>query len=610
MDNNLNYSSEVRKKILSMLMFQLYSDERTIYREYVQNALDSINKAIDTRVLNQAKDGVVTIDIDARHKVIKIKDNGAGIDSANAVRTLLDISPSTKDGVTQAGMYGIGRLVGGGYCHELIFRTSARGENIGTQIIFDVDRIWQMVEKDKEDYLATYVINECTKRESIPAEESDHFFEVELKGVKDDAAPSLLDVGAIVDYLREVAPVEYKPEFKNTLIYKSTADAPEFKSLHENLEKIQILVGETRIQKQYGLSIKGTKDKINNLEYFKIEDSTFGLLGWGWYALTKYTIQIPKDDKLAGIRLRAHNIQIGDANLLSGTKYWKEDRSNSYFYGEFFVTHRNIRPNGARDGLVPTPESRALENGLRKYFENLKTLYTKANEAKKSIDKIREGIQRIDVVQNPKDYNAKDLINNRGIGKFEKLLKTAGFEAIKRMLLLYQPDFLEAKALAEEKLNPITPTRQDGIEPGIVTPDDDVPTNETSNDIEPTIVPNTASSAAETQIDFPTTPAADNTTDSSSNMDNQQEPVPVQESATYQHEALLPGQRIITPTSTPLLGQQDIIAPLNNVLDPSEIWLLRRVFKVLNSFCPDNEHDQKLIADMERLIVKEFRDEV
>ena len=73
MENNLNYSSEVRKKILSMLMFQLYSDERTIYREYVQNALDSINKAIDTRVLNQAKDGVVNIDIDVKHKVIELK---------------------------------------------------------------------------------------------------------------------------------------------------------------------------------------------------------------------------------------------------------------------------------------------------------------------------------------------------------------------------------------------------------------------------------------------------------------------------------------------------------------------------------------------------------
>lgn len=608
MENNLNYSSEVRKKILSMLMFQLYSDERTIYREYVQNALDSINKAIDTRVLNQAKDGVVNIDIDVKHKVIRIKDNGAGIESANAVRTLLDISPSNKDGVSQAGMYGIGRLVGGGYCHELIFRTSARGEAIGTQITFDVDKIWQMVEKEEEDYLATYVINECTKRESIPADESDHYFEVELNGVKDDAAPSLLDPEAIADYLREVAPVEYKSEFKNTLIYKSTADNPEFKELHEGLEKVQVLVGETRIQKQYGLSIKGTKDKINNLEYFKIEDRNYGLLGWGWYALTKYTIQIPKDDKLAGIRLRAHNIQIGDANLLSGTNYWKEDRSNSYFYGEFFVTHPHIRPNGARDGLVPTPESRALENGLRTYFENLKTLYTKANEAKKSIDKIYDGIKRIDDHGGAIDYNAKDLINNRGIGKFEKLLKTSfGFEAIKRMLLLYQPEFIEAKAKGEEKLRPTTSTKQEPTSVKKETPTTatvDVP----ASNVETTTTPVTPITPTKTNIEFPS--ATDNTTEPSTTTSNPSEPVSVQEPATYQHEALIPGQRIVTPTSTPLLGQQDIIAPLNNVLDPSEIWLLRRVFKVLNSFCPDNEHDQKLIAEMERLIVKEFNDEI
>ena len=610
MDNNLNYSSEVRKKILSMLMFQLYSDERTIYREYVQNALDSINKAVETRILNQPKDGVVNIDIDAKHKVIKIKDNGAGIESANAVRTLLDISPSNKDGISYAGMYGIGRLVGGGYCHELIFRTSARGESVGTQITFDVDRIWQMVEEDKEDYLATDVINACTERVPIPAEESEHYFEVELKGVRDDAAPSLLDSEDVIDYLREVAPVEYKSEFKNSLIYKSTIDNPEFKPLHEGLEKVQVFVGETRILKQYGLSIKGTKDKINNLEYFKIEDSQFGMLGWGWYALTKFTIQIPKDDKLAGIRLRSHNIQIGDANLLSGTKYWKEDRSNAYFYGEFFVTHPHIRPNGARDGLVPTPESRALENGLRKYFENLKTLYTKANEAKKSIDKIKEGIQRIEVVKNPNDYNAKDLINNRGIGKFEKLLKTSfGFEAIKRMLLLYQPDFLEAKAKGEEKLRPNSAPLKTSSKLEELQHEQD--TTSAEPNVEATnSTPTTDPSLTESSIGNQTSSANVNEAGTTLSKELFTEPKFVEEPATYQHDALLPGQRIITPTSTPLLGQQDIIAPLNNVLDPSEIWMLRRVFKVLNSYCPDNEHDQKLIAEMERLIVKEFNDEI
>lgn len=610
MDNNLNYSSEVRKKILSMLMFQLYSDERTIYREYVQNALDSINKAIDSHILDQPKDGVVSIDIDAKRKVIKIKDNGAGIDAGHAVQTLLDISPSTKDGVTQAGMYGIGRLVGGGYCHELIFRTSAKGEVVGTQITFDVDRIWKMVEEDEENYLATDVINACTTREAIPAEESAHFFEVELKGVKDDAAPSLLNTEAIIDYLRDVAPVEYKPEFKNTLIYKSTADNPEFKSLHEGLEKVQVFVGETRIQKQYGLTIKGTKDKIYNLEYFKIEDRRFGMLGWGWYALTRYTVQIPKDDKLAGIRLRAHNIQIGDSNQLSGTTYWKEDRSNSYFYGEFFVTHPHIRPNGARDGLVPTLETSALVNGLRTYFENLKTLYTKANEAKKCIDKIYEGIKRIEDHAGAVDYNAKDLINNRGIGKFEKLMKTAwGLEAIKRMLLLYQPDFIDAKNKGEEKLRPVTPSQSqqntnNQTDASPIAPPVTEPTKKEKLD------QSNLGTPVETVIEFPSTSINEDNSATVPSVEYQSDTLSDHEPITYQHDALLPGQRIMTPTSTPLLGQQDIIAPLNNVLDPNEIWLLRRVFKVLNSFCPDNEHDQKLIAEMERLIVKEFSDEI
>lgn len=582
-----------------MLMFQLYSDEKTIYREYVQNALDSINMAIERHVLDKPKDGVVNIDIDAKRKIIKIKDNGTGIDSEHAVQTLLDISPSNKDGVTQAGMYGIGRLVGGGYCHELIFRTTSRGEAIGTQITFDVDKIWKMVEKDKEDYLATYVIDVCTKKETIPAEESDHFFEVELNGVKDDAAPSLLDSTAIIDYLREVAPVEYKPEFKNTLIYKSTTENPEFKTLHEGLEKVQVFVGATRIQKQYGLSIKGTKDIINNLEYFKIEDKKYGMLGWGWYALTKYTIQIPKDDKLAGIRLRSHNIQIGDANLLSGTTYWKEDRSNSYFYGEFFLTHPNVRPNGARDGLVPTPESRALVSGLRTYFESLKTLYTKANEAKKSIDKIYEGIKRIDDCGGAVDYNAKDLINNKGIGKFEKLMKTPfGFEAIKRMFLLYKPEYDEAKAKGEEKMRlpqPPLPEQPIAREEGLTKASDKTDTKSVSPSDETKTPP--SSSPAEKTSNTPTA------------IDDSATPSTVQEPETYKHDPPLTGKSKIVPTSTPLLGQKDIIAPLSGFLDQSEIWMLRRVFKVLNTYCPDNEHDQELIAEMERLIVEEFKND-
>lgn len=590
MDNSLSYNSEIKKGLINLLMFTLYSDEKTIYREYVQNALDSINKAIDERVLAQAKDGVVNIDIDARKKTIVIKDNGTGINANDAIRTLLDISASTKDGVNQAGQFGIGRLVGGGYCHELIFRTTARGESIGTQITFDVDKIWQMVKEDSTEYLATYVIDICTKKERFDVAEGEHFFEVTLNGVKSDSAPALLNREEVIEYLNMVAPVGYKPHFNNVLIYKSTVDNPEFKALHEGLEKVQLFVGKTPIQKQYELSIKGTKDEINNLEYFKIEDEKFGVLGWGWFALTKYTIQIPKEDTLACIRLRKHNIQIGEHDLLSGRSFWKEDRGNSYFYGEFFVTHPNIVPNGARDGLAPSPETNALNLKLREYFENLKTLYTRANEAKKSIDKIREGIDQLNKSKNLSDYKAKDLIDNKGIGKFDKLVKNATFGPTQRMLMLYQPAYEEAKKDAEETKKALTP-KPVAPQPPVIRQDvsEETPTFVSEDSVVQTTTTNDSTVVDNPQKEPPTS----------------HEPIhpDVIETAPVKPTVETPAP---TPTTTPLLGQQDIIAPLQALLDPSEVWTIRRVFRVLNTYCPQNEHDQKLISEMERLIVKEF----
>ena len=438
-----DYTPEVRKGLISLLMFSIYSDQRTIYREYVQNALDSINKAVEGHILNAHKDGKVEININSTKRIISIRDNGTGINLDNVTKTLLDISSSTKDGITQAGQFGIGRLVGGGYCHKLIFNTSARGETKGTKIVFDVDQIWQMVKVDKTDYLATEVIGQCTTVETFSCNEEEHYFEVVLDGIRDESAHALLDSNGVIDYLSEVAPVEYTSQFKNILIFSSLNSQPEYKELFNDLEKVQIFVGTTRIQKRYGLKIKGTKDDIYQLEFFKIEDEEFGVLGWGWFALTKFSIQIPKDDKLACIRLRKHNIQIGASNQLSGSTYWKEDRSNSYFYGEFFVTHPNITPNAARDGLAPTPETNALYRELKYYFENLKSLYNKANEAKKCVDRIHEGIKRLSDLK-VYDHKVKDLIDNKGLAKFDKLVKNASFGPTKRMLLLYQTEIDKA----------------------------------------------------------------------------------------------------------------------------------------------------------------------
>lgn len=580
----MSYTPEIKKGLINILMFSLYSDERTIYREYVQNALDAINKAVAMGVLNATKDGLVRIDIDKSKQEITIRDNGCGIKAEDAARVLLDISSSEKNGIDQAGQFGIGRLVGGGYCHQLVFKTSAKGEDKATHIIFDVDRIWKMVKYDTEDYLATTVIKECTKIVYEKEEENEHYFEVVLKNVKEDSAPALLNIEGIINYLSIIAPIEYKPTFE-TLIADSCKELPEFKTLHEDLEKVQLFVNDKRIQKQYGLSIVGTKDDIDRLEYFKLEDAKYGMLGWGWFALTKFSIQIPTEDELACIRLRKHNIQIGSSDLLSGRTYWREDRSNSYFYGEFFVTHPNIMPNAARDGLASTPETAVLNEKLREYFMALKSLYTKANEAKKSIDKIKEGIERIKKF-GINDYNAKDLIDNKGIAKFDKLVKNASFLPMVRMLNLYKP----AYEAAIDQVNQVRKNNVQEINPIENSSVNNVGDEKNITEISKTPTNPVQGTELESKIANPITVLLEESDEGKINI----EPTIVR----------------TTPTRVDInqasIRSKDVLDPLKGVLDESELWIIRRVFSVLNRFCPKTEHDRNLVAELEKLIVKEF----
>lgn len=587
MDNTTSYTPEVKKGIIKLLMFTMYSEPKTIYREYVQNALDSINNAVKDNILLQAKDGVVTIKIDNRQKQIIIKDNGTGIKKENATRTLLDISASRKDGVNQAGQFGIGRLVGGGYCQELIFRTSAKGETTGTKVRFDAAQIWKML-KDSKEYTASEVLAACTESTVYEENEDDHYFEVTLKKVKENSAPTLLDEDEVIEYLNAVAPVDYKAEFKNMLI--SNSDNPEYEKLHKGLEKIKLYVNDTRIEKQYGLTVKGTNDEIDSLEYFKIEDSDFGELGWGWFALTKYTIQIPQSDNLACIRLRIHNIQIGDNSQLSGTTYWKEERSNSYFYGEFFVTHPDIMPNGARDGLAPSAATTALNARLCEYFGDLKKLYTQANTAKKSIDKIKDGIDRLK--ENGEDYKTKDLIENKGIAKFERLLNTASFGPIKRMLELYRPAYEEAKANVEQTKNALTSTNANPQQ----KEENTVVCSEPASNLERQTSIQERTSPDKTEIK-PEQSDAGKTSERKPESSSNKESIPTPPATSSENDTI---------PATDLLAQKDIITPLKAHLEDNELWIIRRVFKVLNTYCPKTEHDQKLVSELEQLIVKEF----
>ena len=368
----------IGKNLIEMLMFSMYPDAKVFYREYVQNAYDAIVDATRKGILTAVKDGNISINIDSSNHTISVQDNGTGVSVNDVPRVLLNIADSHKDGVKTAGQYGVGRLVGARYCKRLIFKTSAQGENKFSEVVFDTVLARKIIHDPNDHSTAVDVINRITTINVGDEDAEKHYFEVMMEGV-DTAYKDLLNSAAIKEYMQDVAPIDYELVFKN-ILYKNNLP-PDFDQLNNLIKNVRVSINDdTDIRRRYGLKIEGTGDDIDSLKFFKINDDDFGTLGWGWFAVTKLTKEIPSSDRNRGLRLRKQNIQIGDAKVLD--KYFKQARGNHYFYGEIHATHENLRPDSARDGLAPTPEAIAFYNQIKECFSDLDALYQAANKIK------------------------------------------------------------------------------------------------------------------------------------------------------------------------------------------------------------------------------------
>lgn len=536
-------NSHIGKKLLDMLMFSMYPDAKIIYREYVQNAFDSINSAVEQKILNKTKDGIVSIKIDPNLRNISIRDNGTGIPVDKAPTVLTSIADSPKDGIEQAGVYGIGRLVGAGYCDRLEFRTSAKGEDSATVLSFDVNKTRQILDDDSDKRSATEVMNSIISWDLKPENKEEHYFEVILHNVKQQY-PILLSEDDIIEYLKEVAPIDYEMPFKNNIMFPSIEDGSSFYSLQQSLNYIKLSVNDhLDIRKRYGNKIVGTGDEIVGLHYFTLDDEDYGQLAWGWFAITKFTKAIPASDPNKCIRLRKLNIQVGEANYLN--EYFDEARGNNYFYGEIHACHKNLRPNTSRAGLTPTVEATIFFKKLKEYFKNLKDLYTLANKAKNAVRDIEQATAKI---------------KQEGITEQERKEAEAALSTGKKKLE-------SATKAASNKT---------GSHGDAVTKVVEQYTSQVNTNNEPVVIPNNESEK-------------DGKTD---NPPVDQEPV-------------LPKPETSVETDSVVQTQpQDVLEPLKNKYSKEQIWVIRKMFKSLSDNCPKGQ--LPLIEDLKKLAIKDL----
>lgn len=350
----------VGKDILELLANAMYVDPLTIYREYVQNAADSIDEARMAGL--PLDDPHITIHLDQATRTVRIRDSGESIPNRDFVKRITAIGASHKRGTTLRGFRGVGRLAGLGYCQDLIFRGKAEGDAKIVEVSWNSRALKEKIRDVSYSGSLVDIIREVVSYKELPAtDKAERFFEVELKKVQRLKNDLLMNEQAIRSYLSQVAPVPFHPDF-------SFGDEIQ-KFLKERgiRPPIRVELGDGagpiyhRARNTIEFNPKAC-DTLRGIEYIELFGDDGELSAFGWIADHAYMGAIPKRLGLAGIRLRAGNIQVGDESLLA--PLYPELRFAAWAMGDIHVSSKKIIPNGRRDDFEHTVHYNWLQSEL------------------------------------------------------------------------------------------------------------------------------------------------------------------------------------------------------------------------------------------------------
>lgn len=387
-----NTNPQIGKDVIESLTLGMYEDCRFIYREYVQNAADAVDKAVKLKILDKGLEEIhIKIDVENRH--ISIFDNATGIPHDSVVSILRNIAHSTKKRGEDKGFRGIGRLGGLGYCSKLKFETSYFGEDKKSIMTWDAELLKYIINDRDNNEEAVEVLSRVTNTSFEKEDVNAHYFRVIMEDVTSD---DLLDVESVIDYLSMVAPVDISSQF----IYRSKIN--NFKKENGlSVDTYNIYINGDQIYKPYTSVIyednHGGKKKVDDIldvDFLLSRDDDGNIIYWGWYTISCLKGQMKPKNIARGIRLRKENIQIGDEEICKKFFSKTEDqRFSFYYFGEIHALSKGLIPNSRRDYFGESRECVDFEKRIKKDFLKLKELCYDAQKYRSSTTTIQKALE-------------------------------------------------------------------------------------------------------------------------------------------------------------------------------------------------------------------------
>jgi molecular chaperone HtpG len=404
--------------ILEILTTGMYRDSRVIFREYIQNACDQINRAVKSGLFSSIDDGEVKLWIDDKTRSVSVEDNATGIPAKKFRQTLYSIGESPKTLAEDIGFRGIGHWCGLGYCKTLIFTSKASGETEESVMTCNAEQMRKMMDEHnthKASYTVDDVLSASVAFSTNPVKDKGtHYFKVEMVEIPDLYA-ELYTLQEIKGYLSFVAPVEYDIPWRFKAQIHQHAQL-----IGQPIHEYKVTVKEEPVRKKYRPSFTTSKgeDTITEVDFKDFKDENGNVVAWLWFGISRFQGVLKQENQMRGIRLRMQNIQLGNDEALQ--KLFKEDRGQHYFVGEVFAISKDLIPNSQRDYFNPGETRLQFEHLLSEFFnDDLSRIYKAGSTINSKFDKI----QRVDKIE--AEISSTAVVTDEQKKKLEQAKKDA-----------------------------------------------------------------------------------------------------------------------------------------------------------------------------------------